>query len=270
MPRDAARKSARFLNRSIERPCASKPCASKPCASKPCASWRKAEKAGPAPPGSGAEALAATCAAGRDHPAAALGGHAGTETVTALPHELARLIGPFHGSVLRRSRLKPDLLGDAAGAVRLLNRRGHRRSNSGRLIRERRGCRQCGPGGPGRPRRITGTNRPGPARKSGQGGRRVPEGRPRPRPTPRSTPRSTPRPNPRPFSRASGPVSLRAPARCPNRDSPSSSHAGNSAETAGHCHAGAGRSAGTDAASDASRLPRPSCCFCADCRASRR
>jgi hypothetical protein len=46
--------------------------------------------------GSSAEALAAMGAASRDHLAAALRGHAGAETVAALAHELARLIGPFH------------------------------------------------------------------------------------------------------------------------------------------------------------------------------
>jgi hypothetical protein len=50
---------------------------------------------------SGAEALAAARAASSHDPAAGFGGHAGAETVTALTHELARLIGPFHGSDLR-------------------------------------------------------------------------------------------------------------------------------------------------------------------------
>lgn len=51
-----------------------------------------------------AKTLATTRAAGGDDLAAAHGGHASAESVTALPHELARLIGPFHGSVLRWSR----------------------------------------------------------------------------------------------------------------------------------------------------------------------
>jgi hypothetical protein len=53
---------------------------------------------------SGAEAFAAAGAASGNDLAAALGRHAGAKTVTALPHELARLIGPFHGSDLRWSR----------------------------------------------------------------------------------------------------------------------------------------------------------------------
>src|SRR4029079_12754125 len=48
---------------------------------------------------SGAEALAPTPATGCHDFAAALGGHSGTETVTALAHELARLIRPFHQSL---------------------------------------------------------------------------------------------------------------------------------------------------------------------------
>src|SRR6516165_4918649 len=45
---------------------------------------------------SGAQPLASTGAACRHHTAAALGGHAGAEAVTALAHQLARLIGPLH------------------------------------------------------------------------------------------------------------------------------------------------------------------------------
>ena len=69
-PLAAARKSVRRRNRSMER--------------------RRA--------GSGAEPLAATRAARGEHPTAALGLHARAETVTALAHQLARLIGPLHGS----------------------------------------------------------------------------------------------------------------------------------------------------------------------------
>lgn len=84
--------------------------------------------AGIRPAHSGAEALAAARAAGRHNLAAAFGGHAGAETVTALPHELARLIGPFHGSGLRWSRRNagccwmppPELASPAPG-------QGHRR-----------------------------------------------------------------------------------------------------------------------------------------------
>ena len=49
-------------------------------------------------PTSGAEPLAAARAARGDHLAAARGRHAGAKTVTALAHQLARLIGPLHGS----------------------------------------------------------------------------------------------------------------------------------------------------------------------------
>ena len=45
---------------------------------------------------SGAEPLAATVAAGGDDAAAALGGHAGAETVPALADELGGLIGALH------------------------------------------------------------------------------------------------------------------------------------------------------------------------------
>jgi hypothetical protein len=61
-------------------------------------------RAGIRPICSGAEALAAARAAGGHDLTAAFGGHAGAVTVTALTHELARLIGPFHGSDLRWSR----------------------------------------------------------------------------------------------------------------------------------------------------------------------
>src|SRR3954465_12164821 len=46
----------------------------------------------------GGQALAAVGAPGCEHLAAALRLHAGTETVPALANELARLIGPLHGS----------------------------------------------------------------------------------------------------------------------------------------------------------------------------
>ena len=46
---------------------------------------------------SGAEPLASTRAPGAQHLAATFGGEAGAETVTALAHQFARLIGPFHG-----------------------------------------------------------------------------------------------------------------------------------------------------------------------------
>jgi hypothetical protein len=92
---------------------------------------------------SGAEAFAAAGAASSDDLAAALGRHPGAKTVTALPHELARLIGPFHGSDLRWSRRNagccrvppPGLVSPATGrgtGVKFT-----------RLIREARRFRQC-------------------------------------------------------------------------------------------------------------------------------
>src|SRR5215470_2953955 len=50
-------------------------------------------------PRSGAQPLASARAPGGHHLAPALGRHAGTETVTALAHQLARLIGPLHGVI---------------------------------------------------------------------------------------------------------------------------------------------------------------------------
>ena len=49
--------------------------------------------------GSGAQALATAGPPGLHDPSAALGGHPGAETVTALAHELARLVRPFHESL---------------------------------------------------------------------------------------------------------------------------------------------------------------------------
>src|SRR5262245_63722098 len=46
---------------------------------------------------SGAEPLASARAARGNHLASAFGRHAGTKAVTALAHQLARLIGPLHG-----------------------------------------------------------------------------------------------------------------------------------------------------------------------------
>ena len=52
------------------------------------------------------QALAAMSAAGSDHFAAALGCHPCAETVTALAHEFARLIRPFHGSYSNSSGVR--------------------------------------------------------------------------------------------------------------------------------------------------------------------
>jgi hypothetical protein len=51
----------------------------------------------PEPVGSGAQTLAATGAAGGKNLAAAGGGEAGAEAVTALAHQFAGLISPLHG-----------------------------------------------------------------------------------------------------------------------------------------------------------------------------
>jgi hypothetical protein len=50
----------------------------------------------PAWPPSGAQPLPATRPAGIEHLLATLGGHPGPETVAALAHQLARLVGPLH------------------------------------------------------------------------------------------------------------------------------------------------------------------------------
>src|SRR5215813_13152738 len=55
----------------------------------------------PEPLGSGAQTLAAAGAAGGKNLAAAGGGEAGAEAVTALAHQFAGLIGPLHGFFLR-------------------------------------------------------------------------------------------------------------------------------------------------------------------------
>ena len=56
------------------------------------------------------EPLAALRAPGRDHLAAALGRHPGAETVSALAHQFARLIGPFHGILLRSPDAPPPVI----------------------------------------------------------------------------------------------------------------------------------------------------------------
>src|ERR1700688_1842349 len=48
------------------------------------------------------EPLAALGPPGRQHPAAAFGRHPGAKAVTALAHQFARLVGPFHGIDLRQ------------------------------------------------------------------------------------------------------------------------------------------------------------------------
>src|SRR6202051_976421 len=50
------------------------------------------------------EPLAALRPPGRQHSAAAFGRHPGAKAVTALAHQFARLVGPFHGIFLRCAR----------------------------------------------------------------------------------------------------------------------------------------------------------------------
>src|SRR5262249_55465605 len=97
-PRAAARKSARCLSRSIEP-----------------ADARAASRAQP---------LAAAGAPGGDHLAAPLGRHAGAKTVSALAHQLARLIGPLHGwfSAARKTARKYRRSSFRWGSPRLKSR----------------------------------------------------------------------------------------------------------------------------------------------------
>ena len=88
-PLAAARKSVRRRNRSMKR--------------------RRAV--------SGAEPLAAARATRGEHPAAALGRHARAETVTALAHQLARLIGPLHGSFSAQRGAPPIDCWRGTGAI---------------------------------------------------------------------------------------------------------------------------------------------------------
>src|SRR6202166_2747797 len=72
------------------------------------------------------EPLAALGASGRQHPAAAFGRHPGAKAVTALAHQFARLVGPFHGIDLRqrpvrRKRSGVNLIG--AQLARLIRKR---------------------------------------------------------------------------------------------------------------------------------------------------
>src|SRR5713101_8457180 len=97
-----------------------------------------------APPAqaTGAQPLAPTGPARGYHLAAARGRHAGAVTVTALAHQLARLIGPLHGIVLRSRRRVTE--SRAAPRPRLLAQApdlGPRQSP--RLIWEGARARQC-------------------------------------------------------------------------------------------------------------------------------
>ena len=59
-------------------------------------------------PGSGAQTLAAPCAAGGEDLAAAGRRKAGTKAVTALAHQFAGLISPLHGSFSADRAMMPD------------------------------------------------------------------------------------------------------------------------------------------------------------------
>src|SRR5580704_6176116 len=84
------------------------------------------------------EPLAALRAPGRQHPAAALGRHAGAKAVTAFAHQFARLVGPFHGIDLRarpvhRKRSGVNLIG--AQLARLIRKPSRPVNVTGRAAR---------------------------------------------------------------------------------------------------------------------------------------
>src|SRR5436190_18610671 len=95
IPRAARRKSARFFRRSTAR--------GGPM------DWSKGRL--------GRELPAAGRAAAVQHLAAASGGHAGAEAVTALAHEFARLIGALHGSEGSERCERGAVLGASPGPV---------------------------------------------------------------------------------------------------------------------------------------------------------
>ena len=66
---------------------------------------------------SGAEPLAPAPASRVEDPAATLGRHAGAKSVTALAHQLARLIGPLHGFFSARRSVVPMGGWDGAGSL---------------------------------------------------------------------------------------------------------------------------------------------------------
>src|SRR2546423_437349 len=115
---------------------------------------------------SGAEPLAALRAARGKDPTAALGRHARAETVTALAHQLARLIGPLHGSFSAQGGAPPNNDWRDAGSVPDLPDGGPPRPNTAfvgiaglcnvpRLIREAALARQCEQGAWAPPRDPT-------------------------------------------------------------------------------------------------------------------
>ena len=108
--------------------------------------------------GSCTQALAAAGPAGVEHLAAARRRHAGTEAVTALAHELARLIGPLHGILAEdrftEVRSAPGLpapgIRQCNSATRVAAAVSGGVAGSCAYIRERGGCvnaegKECGP-----------------------------------------------------------------------------------------------------------------------------
>src|SRR5580658_7656698 len=84
------------------------------------------------------EPLAALRPPGRQHSAAALGRHPGAKAVTALAHQFARLVGPFHGIDLRqrpvrRKRSGVNLIG--AQLARLIRKPSRPVNVTGRVAR---------------------------------------------------------------------------------------------------------------------------------------
>ena len=82
---------------------------------------------------SGTEALAAARPTGIEDLATARARHPGSEAMTALAHQLARLIGPLHGFLADQARLLP---GSTPGETRINNSAAEGRIMLRRLIRE--------------------------------------------------------------------------------------------------------------------------------------
>src|SRR5580704_17274536 len=94
-PAAAARKSVRRLNRSMV-------AAEMVAADMAAADMAAAEEMTEREKRSRSEPLAALRPPGRQHSAAAFGLHPGAKAETALAHQFARLVGPFHGIDLRQ------------------------------------------------------------------------------------------------------------------------------------------------------------------------
>src|SRR5438477_6555400 len=101
---------------------------------------------------SGAQPFATTRTARRNHAPAAFRSHAGAEAVPALAYQLARLIGPLHGSVSAsrgRLQVRPPISSEGSGAAagpkpKMEQLQGLSRFKVTRLIREHRKGSQCG------------------------------------------------------------------------------------------------------------------------------